>query len=115
MDWGVCNNARTPREIERTGAGEDAGSEQIEARLVELDGTPRLLYAAMGNSIHGDRLPNSEKKEVAREMARQQIGQELIKDALQVSIGTVNAWVKDVRVHGPQDGWQALAVLSDEW
>ena len=96
IDWDVCNNARTPRGTERTGACEDAGSEQIEARLVELDGTPRLLYAAMANSIHGDRLTEAEKKKVARSMTEAGIGQQDISDAIHVSIGKVNGWVKDI-------------------
>ena len=96
IDCDVCNNARTPRGTERTGACEDAGPEQIEARLVELDGTPRLLYAAMGNSIHGDRLTEAEKKKVARSMTEAGIGQQDISDAIHASIGKVNGWVKDI-------------------
>jgi hypothetical protein len=43
-------------------AAAEAGLTEIEARLIDLESTPRLLYAASRNAIHGDRLTSAEKK-----------------------------------------------------
>src|SRR5581483_4595153 len=46
----------------------EAGVPAIDAKLIALEGMPRLLYAASRNAIHGDRLAMSEKRAVARQM-----------------------------------------------
>lgn len=74
----------------------EAGVSTIDAKLIALEGMPRLLYAASRNAIHGDRLAMSEKRAVARQMAEQGITQTEIQKWLHVSVGTVNAWVSDI-------------------
>lgn len=74
----------------------EAGLSEIEAKLINLEGMPRLLYAASRNAIHGDRLGMSEKRAVARQMAQQGISQTEIQKWLYVSAGTVSAWVSDI-------------------
>ena len=77
-------------------AHQETGATEIEARLIRLEGTPRLLYAAARNAMHGDRLAAAEKREVARQMAEQGVSQSEIQRALRVSIGTINSWVSDI-------------------
>jgi transposase len=77
-------------------AYQEAGIEVIDALLVNLEGMPRLLYSAGRNSLHGDRLSNSEKREVARQMAEAGVAITVIKEQLKVSLGTVSNWVSDI-------------------
>lgn len=91
----------------------EAGITEIDAKLVDLEGMPRLLYAASRNAIHGDRLTSAEKKEVARAMAQQGISQVEIQKWLAVSAGTVSNWVSDItarnaRAREAQIWWLSL-------
>jgi len=74
----------------------EAGVPAIDAKLIALEGMPRLLYAASRNAIHGDRLAMSEKRAVARQMEQQGLSQTEIQKWLHVSAGTVNGWVSDI-------------------
>ena len=77
-------------------AHQEIGIDTIEARIIDLEGVPRLLYAAGLNSIHGDRLSMGEKRQVARQMAEAGVKQAEIREWLRVSIGTVSEWVRDI-------------------
>jgi DNA modification methylase/ParB-like chromosome segregation protein Spo0J len=79
-------------------AHQEAGIETISAKLITLNGLPRLLYAAGRNSLHGDRLSGAEKKEVARQMAGADIKQAVIQEQLRVSAGTISNWVSDITI-----------------
>lgn len=80
----------------RLRAHQEIGAEMIEARIIDLEGIPRLLYAAGLNSIHGDRISMAEKRQVARQMAEAGVKQAVIREWLKVSAGTVSEWVKDI-------------------
>lgn len=80
----------------RLRAYHEAGLREIEVVLVQLNGIPRLLYAAGKNATHGDRLTAAEKKAVARQLAEAGVPEGLIKEYLQISLGTVSAWVSDI-------------------
>jgi predicted transcriptional regulator len=76
----------------------EIGAETILASTVQLNGMPRKLYAAGCNAIHGDRLTNAEKKDIAREMYAAELATEdEIGSELGVSQQTVSSWVSDIR------------------
>lgn len=84
-------------------AAVEAGLPEIKAKLIDLEGMPRLLHAASRNAMHGDRLTSAEKKEVARAMAQQGMAQVEIRKWLGVSAGTVSNWVSDIVVQSARE------------
>lgn len=80
----------------RLKAFEESGIEKILASFVELEGFPRLLYAAGRNAVHGDRLTKAEKRAIAEQMVEESRTVEEVAQWLQVSKSTVGEWTSHI-------------------
>ncbi len=83
-------------------AAKEIGEQTILAQIAELNGLPAKTYSAALNISHGDRLPNSERREVAREQAEAELAAGIKTDVselarmLGVSERTAYEWVGDI-------------------